>query len=87
MSTEVAHDGMAQRVEQLAADLHARGFIVTRGLLVEAAGVAELLNVSEKTLRNWRCDFDKGPRVHSRRLGAVWYLIPDVLEWRDIHAS
>ena len=49
-------DELHRHAEELAQQFESRGFIVTRRLEVEAAGLAAHLGISEKTLRNWRAE-------------------------------
>lgn len=75
-------DELARHIERLAQHFESHGFIVTRQLEVEAAGLAAHLGVKVKTLRNWR-DQGHGPlpsRTTSTRVAL--YSISDFVRWR-----
>ena len=75
------HDEPHRQGEQLAQQFESQGFIVTRALEVEAAGLAAHLGVSEKTLRNWRTEeFGPAPSRTVRRVAL--YPIGEILRWQ-----
>lgn len=65
--------------------LQAAGFLVLASGEVEAAGAAFLLQVTPKTLRNWRSSLEGPPWRVAR--GLAWYRVADILAWRGTSAS
>ena len=74
-------DELHRHAEWLAQQFELRGFIVTRRLEVEAAGLAAHLGVSEKTLRNWRAEECGPPSSRTVRRVAL-YPIADLARWQ-----
>lgn len=74
-------DELHRQAEQLAQQFESRGFIVTRQLEVEAAGLAAHLGVSEKTLRNWRTEAFGPPSSRTVRRVALYPLV-DLARWQ-----
>ncbi|MCP5328567.1 MAG: hypothetical protein R3E75_08150 [Steroidobacteraceae bacterium] len=74
-------DELHRHAEELAQQFESRGFIVTRRLEVEAAGLAAHLGISEKTLRNWRAEEFGPPSSRTVRRVAL-YPIADLAKWK-----
>jgi hypothetical protein len=74
-------DELHRQAEQLAQQFESRGFIVTRQLEVEAAGLAAHVGVSAKTLANWRNQQIGPPSRTVRRV--AWYSCVEIVRWRQ----
>lgn len=70
---------VGRRTAELEARIRAAGFVVTLGGEVTSAVAAQVLGVSEGTLRNWRTS-KNGPR-YTRRNGRVWYSLDALVEF------
>lgn len=86
MSIDARHDELRRQVEQLAQHLESQGFIVTRALEVEAAGLAAHLGVKEKTLANWR-NQQFGPQASRTVRRVALYAIADIVRWQCAHSQ
>jgi hypothetical protein len=70
-----------ERIERIGEQLKSAGFLVTLDYEVESAGAAWLLNITPKTLRNWRCEL-QGPHFRHQH-SLILYSIEDVLTWKE----
>ena len=79
-------DELHRRVEQLVQQSESGGFVVTRQLEVEAAGVAAILGVSVKRLNGWR-DQARGPCPSRTVRRVAWYSIEEIARWIEQQAQ
>ena len=81
----MTNDELHRQVERLTQSFESQGFVVTRQLEVEAAGLAALLTVSVKRLNGWR-DQARGPCPSRTVRRVAWYSIEEIARWIDQHA-
>ena len=73
-------DELHQQVERLAQHFESEGFVVTRQLEVEAAGLAALIGKTVKALNGWR-DQARGPCPSRTVRRVAWYSIAEIARW------
>lgn len=73
-------DELHRQVERLTQQFESQGYVVTRQLEVEAAGLAALVGVSAKRLNGWR-DQGRGPCPSRTVRRVAWYSIQEIARW------